>query len=313
MAPGRGDLRRLTAGLLAAAGLVASGCVHTGVGHTTPPITVPAAGTVPRELEKVALPEYVIEPPDVLQIEVYQYTRPEPGKRLPNAAELEKKDAGEKDGKGYSGDLRALSIQPVYGQYTVRPDGTVYLGYWGSVPVAGYTLRQAAAAIRETLARQVDAEQGGTKPETLIVILDVVQYASKKYYVIVDNGAGADQSFAYPVTGSETVLDALSNNFGLTAVSSRRNIWVARRTPHMGQSEQILPVDWVGITQHGVTATNYQVLPGDRIYVKAQRLVTLDTTLARVFAPIERLFGVTLLGANTVNQIKGRGFGFNGQ
>ena len=55
-------------------------------------------------------------------------------------------------------------------------------------------------------------------------------------------------------------------------------------------------MDWIGITQHGITFTNYQVMPGDRIYVKAQKLVTIDRTLARIFAPIERVFGITLLG-----------------
>ena len=67
-----------------------------------------------------------------------------------------------------------------------------------------------------------------------------------------------------------------------------------------------MPVDWVGITQHGIAATNYQLMPGDRVYVKAQKLVTIDTTLARILSPIERVLGTTLLGANTVNQINGK-------
>lgn len=314
MAPGRDNLRRLLAGLLAAAGLTASGCMNTAGGFAAHPggVTLPPVGAVPRELEKVTLPEYVIEPPDVLQIGVYQYTPPDPNKPKPPPAKPKDgaKEGVEDEAAGYSGELRALPVQPINGQYTVRSDGTLYLGYWGSVPVAGYTLRQAAESIRQHVAPQVNAEAGGTKPDKIVVILDVIQYASKKYYVIFDNGAGADQIYAYPVTGSETVLDALANNFGLTSVSSRRNIWVARRTPHMGQAEQILPVDFVGITQHGITATNYQVFPGDRIYVKAQRLVTLDTTLARIISPVERVFGITLLGTSAVNQIQGRGSGF---
>jgi polysaccharide export outer membrane protein len=307
MAPGLGDLRRLLAGLLAVAGLTASGCMNSHPFHQ--PTVLPVAGAVPRELEKVTLPEYVIEPPDVLQIGVYQYTPPDPNRPKPPVKPKDGAKEGDEE-LTYSGELRALPVMPINGQYTVRTDGTLFLGYYGTVPVAGYTLRQAAEAIRQTVAPQVNKEEGGTRPENIIVILDVIQYASKKYYVIFDNGAGADQVYAYPVTGSETVLDALANNFGLTTVSSKRNIWVARRTPHMGQHEQILPVDWVGITQHGVTATNYQVFPGDRIYVKAQRLVTLDTTLSRLLNPVERLFGITLLGASTVNQIQGRGLGF---
>ena len=83
------------------------------------------------------------------------------------------------------------------------------------------------------------------------------------------------------------------------------------RCPNPNQPWQILPVDWVGITQHGLTETNYQVMPGDRIYVKAQKIITIDTAMARIFSPIERVFGITLLGSSTVNQIQGRGNGFN--
>ena len=71
-------------------------------------------------------------------------------------------------------------------------------------------------------------------------------------------------------------------------------------------------MDWVGTSQHGITCTNYQLMPGDRVYVKAQRLVKIDRTLARIFSPIERTFGVVLLGTNTINNLVGRGQGFNG-
>lgn len=270
-----------------------TGCVHhRHQANPTPPITLPAPGTVPTELGKVTLPEYVIEPPDVLRIEVVV------------------REPDEKDKKKPTDKVRSLPLQTVWGEYQVRPDGSVFLGVYGSVPVAGYTLSQAAAAVREHLAKRVFAEDGGINPEFMLVVLDVTQYNSKRYYVIADGGGYGEQVAAFPVTGSETVLDALSNIGGLPAVASKRNIWVARRTPHVGEPEQILPVDWVGLTQHGVSATNYQIMPGDRIYVKAQRIVTLDTTLARVISPIERLLGVTLLGATTVNQIKGQGFGF---
>ena len=274
----RGTVMMLLIGL----GLGSAGCVHTD-GHMHPQNAmahVPPPGAVPRELEKVTLPEYVIEPPDVLRIEAVI--------RVPD----------EKDPSKPTDQLRSLPLQPVF------------LGVYGSVPVAGYTLRQAAAAIRETLAKQVFADADGLNPEFLLVILDVTQYNSKRYYVIFDGGGAGEQVYPFPITGSETVLDALGNAFGLPVVASKRNIWVARRCPHPGHPEQILPVDWVGITQHGITTTNYQIMPGDRIYVKAQRIITLDTTLARILAPVERVFGITLLGATTVNQIQGRGFGF---
>lgn len=292
-------MSRLLAVLLTGVGLAATGCVHTDMRlrpHATV-IPVPTPGAVPTELDKQNLPEYVIEPPDVVWLQVAQIARTKPG---------------DKDEKGLpkTDELRSLPLQAVEGDHTVRPDGTIFLGVYGTIPIAGYTLSQAAAVIRETLARQIDPEASGVKPENLIVILDVSQYNSKRYYVIFDGGGAGEQVYPFPITGSETVLDAIANVNGLPVVASKRNIWVARRCPLPGRPEQILPVDWVGITQHGVTATNWQIMPGDRVYVKAQRLVTVDTTLARIISPIERLLGVTLLGASTVNQIQGRGPGF---
>src|SRR3954463_7128732 len=57
----------------------ATGCLATGeVGphpmhgtvSATNTINVPPPGSVPRELEKITLPPYVIEPPDLLSVEV---------------------------------------------------------------------------------------------------------------------------------------------------------------------------------------------------------------------------------------------------
>ena len=96
---------------------------------------------------------------------------------------------------------------------------------------------------------------------------------------------------------------------GLPQVSSKRDIWVARRSPH-GGPDQILPVDWEGTTAAGSAQTNYQILPGDRVYVQSQKLVSIDNALAKLFSPVERVFGITLLGTSTVNQLRGKGQGF---
>ena len=302
-------IRRLA--LIAGALLPAlSGCLSPqlqdagfGPRYAQNPINVPAPGTVPAELAKVTLPEYVIEPPDVLRIEV--------AFRAPVLDADKKRVLDKKTGKVQLSDaLRSLPLQPVWGEYAVRPDGTLYLGIYGEVQVAGFTLKQAAQAVREHLAKQAYKEDDGVDPEFLLVVLDVTQYNSKRFYVIFDGAGNGEQVIPQPITGSETVLDAVAAVNGLPSVASKRNIWVARRTPHPDCPEQILPVDWVGITQHGLTLTNYQIMPGDRVYVKAQRLITIDNTLTRVFAPIEKLFGVTLLGASTVNQVQGRGNGF---
>jgi polysaccharide export outer membrane protein len=44
-----------------------------------------------------------------------------------------------------------LPIQAISGPFQVRLDGSVGLGFWGSVTVAGLSLDQAAQAIRQHL------------------------------------------------------------------------------------------------------------------------------------------------------------------
>jgi polysaccharide export outer membrane protein len=275
------------------------GCVHTdqvGPHEMQPQIMVPPPGAVPRELDKITLPPYVIEAPDQLLIEVIQTSEIDD----PDAPPPKDKDKPPRKKQV----IDRLPIQPISGTFQVRLDGTVGLGYWGNVPVAGLTMDQAAEAIKKQVVANPVLRPFQTRPESIVVILDVVAYNSKRYYIIFDGGGFGEQVVSFPITGSETVLDAMSNVYGLPEAASKRNIWVARRTPHPGQPWQILPVDWVGITQHGITVTNYQIMPGDRIYVKAQKLVTIDRTLARIFAPIERVLGITLLGSQTVNSIK---------
>jgi polysaccharide export outer membrane protein len=102
-----------------------------------------------------------------------------------------------------------------------------------------------------------------------------------------------------PITGNETVLDAISQIGGLSQLSSQ-NIWIARPAPADFGCEQILPVDWDAITQGASTATNYQIMPGDRVFIAEDQMVTTTNFIARVTAPIERILGLTSLGVSAV-------------
>jgi polysaccharide export outer membrane protein len=201
----------------------------------------PPAGAVPRELSHVVIPSspYIIEAPDVLTIE----------------AVLKKPELDV---------VERLPTQPISGQFLVRPDGTVGLGFWGSVSVSGLTLEQAAEVIRKHLAKSVESEKFTTR---VAVSVDVLAYNSKVCYVITDAPGGGQDVARMPLTGNETVLDALANV--PVAIGLKKRIWVARQTS--GGAPQTLPVDWKGITEQGVTTTNYQLLPSDRVYVTASR------------------------------------------
>lgn len=183
---------------------------------------------------------------------------------------------------------QSRGAQVIRGEHLVRPDGTVSLGTYGKVYVAGMTLEQVKVAIENHLGKTL------YKPE---VDVDVFAYNSKFYYVITDFAGNGEQVVKLPSTGNETVLDAIANIGGLSAVSSK-NLWIARPAP-AGSVDQILPVDWKGITRRGHTRTNYQILPGDRVFVMSSPLAKTDTYLARMLAPIERMMGASLLGFTT--------------
>lgn len=191
--------------------------------------------------------------------------------------------------------VQTRAAQQIAGEHLVRADGTVYLGTYGSVRVTGMTLSDARKRIEEHLATYLH------NPE---ITLDVLAYNSKVLYVIFDGAGVGQQVTRIPFTGNETVLDAISQVNGLGPVSDRHRIWVARPAPPNGGCDQVLPVDWDGITTLGRTATNYQLMPGDRVFVKAYRATTIDSAMARIFAPVERIFGITLLGNSTVNQFR---------
>jgi polysaccharide biosynthesis/export protein len=194
-------------------------------------------------------------------------------------------------------------MQQIRGTHLVRPDGTVSLGSYGSVYVAGMTVGQARCVIEKYLSNYFLNPQ---------ISLDVEAYNSKFVYVIADGGGFGQQIIRLPVTGNETVLDAISQVGGLPPVASKKRIWVARPAPPGVGCDQILPVDWRAITEGASTVTNYQLFPGDRVFVSANRLIAFDNYLSQVLAPVERLFGITLLGATTVQTIRNNNFGNTG-
>jgi polysaccharide export outer membrane protein len=144
--------------------------------------------------------------------------------------------------------------QQISGKHLIGPDGTINLGTYGSVYVAGLTIREAKEAIEKHLTEYL---------ESPLVSVDVSAYNSKVYYVIT-HGPNGDSVQRFGITGNETVLDAISQVKGLSDLG-RKEIWIAR--PMQSGQDQILKVNWKDITS-GANNTNYQVLPGDRIFIE---------------------------------------------
>ncbi len=310
---------------------------------------LPPGAAVPRELQKITLQTYVIEPPDILLIDVIRAVPKAPYKVAPlDALQIvvegtlegqpianifavdpggmiqlgpayggvrvagltlpETREAIERHLRASLNDPRvSVSLtqaggqQQIVGEHLVGLDGTVNLGTYGSVYVTGMTLADARQVIEQHLSQFLEDPK---------ISLDIFSYNSKVYYVILEGGGQGDRVQRFPVTGNETVLDAISNIGGLTPFSSKA-IWIARPAPAGMACDQVLPVNWKDVTRGGSTATNYQVLPGDRIFISENRLVALDASLERLTRPFERMFGFTALGAQTIQSLQRFPRGFN--
>jgi polysaccharide export outer membrane protein len=143
------------------------------------------------------------------------------------------------------------------GDQPILPDGTINLGKYGLLTVSGKTVPEIETMVQNTIKAQ-------TKDPGFIAVR-IVARQSKVYYVIGEvNSPGA-----FNLQGRETVLDAILQAGNLTANASRGNIILSRPT-HPNCPRIVLPVCWNNIVQIGDTATNYQIAPGDRIYVSSR-------------------------------------------
>lgn len=307
------------------------------------PLPVAAQYTAPAEHTRVSLPTYRVEPPDILLIDAVKIVPKAPyritaqdilqvtgagvliGQPLAGYYTVDSGgaiDLGPSYGKVRVGGMsldeateavetqlhrvlrnpqvsvtlaQAAGQQQVAGEHIVGPDGRVNLGIYGSVYVAGMTLNEVRTAVEQHLSEFLD------KPR---IAVDVEAYNSKFYYIVFEGAGFGDSLLRFPVTGNETVLDALSQVNGLSRLSNEHHIWIARPGPPGSRCEQVLPVRWKQITESGETATNYQVLPGDRIFVAQDNLYAVDTFISKVTAPLEQLFGVVGLGSQTIFKVQ---------
>ena len=330
--------------LLLAAVAASTGCTAFMEPRNPVPVTPPGpppSSPVPRELEKVTLPRYVIEPPDILLVEGVKLVPKSPHRlealdviliRVLGAfpeqpiddtynidadgtvnlgptygrvriAGLTIEEAEEAIRDQLAKVLTDVEVsvsligttgtQMITGQHLVAMDGRVNLGTYGSVYVAGMTLEEATTAIEQKLSEKLEA------PE---VFVDVLAYNSKVYYIITQGAGLGDDVARQPITGNETVIDAVAALGGISQVSSTR-MWIARPAPNGSPCEQILPINWNDIAQGASTATNYQLMPGDRLFIAQDRLTNFNTVVNKLLNPFEKVFGFVSLGTSTANRI----------
>lgn len=178
---------------------------------------------MPRELNKTTSPPYTVEPGDVLLIQPVNFDSPV---RLP-------------------------------GDQPILPDGTIYLGQYGRLHVAGKPL--------EVIEREVQSIIDARTKEAGPVGVRLVSRQSKVFYVLGEVNAPG----AFVLQGRETVLDALMIAGGLNDNANRDKIILTHPSAPEG-CRTVMPVYYNDIVQLGDTTTNYQIAAGDRIFVPSR-------------------------------------------
>jgi polysaccharide export outer membrane protein len=183
---------------------------------------------LPRELNKTLLAPYVVEPGDTLLVIPARLDSP----------------------------LRLPGDQPVL------MDGTIDLAEFGRPVVAGKTLPQIEAEVKQLVATRVKDKDDAALNVRLI------GRASKVFYVLGEVNAPG----AFPLAGRETVLDGIIAAGGITRRATTQKIILSRPTDPCG-CRILLPICYDNIVQLGDTSTNYQLQPGDRIFIPSKGIM----------------------------------------
>jgi protein involved in polysaccharide export with SLBB domain len=183
---------------------------------------------IPRELHKSTLADYRVEPGDGLLV-------------LPS-------------------DLDSKVRLPA--DQTILADGTIDLGKYGQLQVAGKSLPEIEQMVKQAVAK-VEKEDAG------FIDVRLVNRQSKVFYVLGE----VTSPGKFPLAGNETVLDGIMAAGGMTDRSSWRDVILVR--PTNDGTGQVLKVDYGAVVRSGTAGTNYQLVPGDRIYVGSRNIIDL--------------------------------------
>ncbi len=185
----------------------------------------PLPSGLEHEFVKQALPEYFVEPGDRLLIE---------------PIELD-------------------SDFQIAGDQVVLVDGSVDLGRYGRVRVAGLTVEQIEIAVVNQINEVAD--------KRFNINVQLLETNAAQVYVLGAVGSPG----AFNIGGNETVLDAILMAGGLTSKASPCDIILVRPTDSCDR-RVVQRVCFRQITQLGDVTSNYQIQPGDRVVVGERTL-----------------------------------------
>lgn len=150
--------------------------------------------------------------------------------------------------------------------YLLAPDGRVDLGRFGRVYLAGLTVEQARDAIEKKLADKLESARAKA---------EVASSNSKKVYVIVKSHGDTARITGLPCMRESSVLQAV---FAAKTGNIEDVVHVHRPLRGKKQEDQ-REIDLKGLILRADLATNYGLLPGDRVIITPAETTPKPPTL----------------------------------
>ncbi len=176
-------------------------------------------------------------------------------------------------------DVLLISVRPdpeITREVVIRPDGRISFDLVGELEVQGKTVREIEREMSARLAEFI------IHPDVTVILSES---NSRKYFVF----GAVGRPGVFSLIGDVRALGALFAAGGPTRFSKMDGARLVR--PSEGQS-LVYTVDFEQITEQGDALTNYELQPGDIIFVPHNIFGKIGNALGVMFFPIQQILGL---------------------
>ncbi len=184
-------------------------------------------------------------------------------------------------------DVLRITVRPeplIDRELTVRPDGRISFELIGDVHVEGKTIEEVRAEMTQGLQRYIVSPS---------VTISLTTSASRRYYVFGE----VFRQGSFVLVGRVTAVEALASAGGETRLAATNSARLVRSSDEV---PLVYPVRFVDITQKGDATTNYELRPGDVVYVPPSTSAQIGYAIGKLFFPLQQILGI---GAGVATQV----------
>jgi polysaccharide export outer membrane protein len=183
-------------------------------------------------------------------------------------------------------DMLEITVRPepaIRREALVRPDGFISFELIGDVQVEGRSVEEIREEITTRISRYV------VRPD---VTVSLQESRSRRIYVLGE----VKREGAYPLVGRVTAIDALAQSMGPQLLAATNRAMLVRFT---GETREVYPIRFEDIIEKGDPRTNYELMPGDIVYIPPGISAQIGYAIQVIFFPLQQILGLGRTAAGT--------------